>query len=97
MVRTALVTGGTKGIGAAIMRALEKEGCEPFQWSRANGVDVLDPDSVRDAIQNTPRPLLTYWSTMLGAVAAGEARYLRILLTRCGKMFIARTLALLLS
>ena len=56
MVRTALVTGGTKGIGAAIMRALEKEGCEPFQWSRANGVDVLDPDSVRDAIQNTPRP-----------------------------------------
>ena len=37
--KKALVTGGSKGIGLAIKKALEKEGVKVISWSRSEGVD----------------------------------------------------------
>lgn len=37
--KKALVTGGSKGIGLAIKKALEAEGVEVISWSRSEGVD----------------------------------------------------------
>ena len=39
--KTALITGGSKGIGLAIKKALEKEGVECISWSRSEGVDLM--------------------------------------------------------
>jgi 3-oxoacyl-[acyl-carrier protein] reductase len=44
--RRAVVTGGSRGIGAAIVRALEAEGVEVLDASRSTGVDVTAPDAV---------------------------------------------------
>ena len=41
--RTAVVTGGSRGIGAATARMLEQEGARVYAASRADGVDVTDP------------------------------------------------------
>lgn len=38
--KTALVTGGSKGIGLAIREALEREGCDVVSWSRTEGQDI---------------------------------------------------------
>lgn len=37
--KKALITGGSKGIGLAIKKALEKEGVKVISWSRSEGVD----------------------------------------------------------
>ncbi len=37
--KRALVTGGSKGIGLAIKKALEKEGVKVTSWSRKEGID----------------------------------------------------------
>jgi len=37
----ALITGGSKGIGLAIKKALEKEGIECISWSRKEGKDLF--------------------------------------------------------
>ena len=39
--KKALITGGSKGIGLAIKKALEKEGVKVISWSRSEGVDVM--------------------------------------------------------
>lgn len=39
--KKALITGGSKGIGLAIKKALEKEGVEVISWSRSEGVDLM--------------------------------------------------------
>jgi 3-oxoacyl-[acyl-carrier protein] reductase len=41
--RTAVVTGATRGIGAAVAAGLEAEGARVIGVSRATGVDVTDP------------------------------------------------------
>jgi len=38
--KKALITGGSKGIGLAIKKALEEEGVECISWSRSEGVDL---------------------------------------------------------
>lgn len=52
----AVVTGGSKGIGAAIIKALEREGCMVSNWSRSYGVDVMNGDSLINAIHETHPP-----------------------------------------
>lgn len=39
--KKALITGGSKGIGLAIKKALEAEGVECTSWSRSEGVDLM--------------------------------------------------------
>ena len=39
--KTALITGGSKGIGLAIKKALEKEGVKCISWSRTEGQDLM--------------------------------------------------------
>jgi len=39
--KKALITGGSKGIGLAIKKALEKEGVKCISWSRSEGVDLM--------------------------------------------------------
>src|SRR3990167_1310268 len=36
-----LISGGSRGIGLAIKKALEKEGVEVISWSRSEGVDLM--------------------------------------------------------
>ncbi len=52
----ALVTGGSKGIGLAIVDALEREGCIVSIWARSIGVDVLERDSLRLAMSLARSP-----------------------------------------
>jgi 3-oxoacyl-[acyl-carrier protein] reductase len=46
----AVVTGGSKGIGRAIMETLSREGCTVENWSRSTRVDVLERESLREAM-----------------------------------------------
>lgn len=39
--KTALVSGGSHGIGLAIKKALEAEGVKVISWSRSEGIDLL--------------------------------------------------------
>lgn len=39
--KKALITGGSKGIGLAIKKALEKEGVKVISWSRSEGFDLM--------------------------------------------------------
>jgi NAD(P)-dependent dehydrogenase (short-subunit alcohol dehydrogenase family) len=41
--RTAVVTGGSRGIGAAVVRLLEAEGAHVVAVSRSAGIDITDP------------------------------------------------------
>ena len=46
----ALVTGGSHGIGLAVVEALREEGCEVASISRREGYDVLRPDDMDKAL-----------------------------------------------
>jgi 3-oxoacyl-[acyl-carrier protein] reductase len=43
--RTAVVTGGTRGIGAAVAERLEAEGARVVRVARSEGIDVTAPDA----------------------------------------------------
>jgi len=43
--RTAVVTGATRGIGAAVARLLEAEGARVVRVARSEGIDVTAPDA----------------------------------------------------
>jgi 3-oxoacyl-[acyl-carrier protein] reductase len=45
--RVAVVTGGGRGIGAAVVQRLEAEGARVLDASRATGVDVTAPDAAQ--------------------------------------------------
>jgi NAD(P)-dependent dehydrogenase (short-subunit alcohol dehydrogenase family) len=48
LFRSAIVTGGASGIGAAVVRALEGEGTDVQSLDIATGFDVADPDAWAD-------------------------------------------------
>src|SRR5262245_24070651 len=52
---TALVTGGSRGIGAAIVDRLRRDGWEVETAERATGVDMADPDAARTAVERLER------------------------------------------
>ena len=68
--KTALITGGSKGIGLAIKEALKKEGVNVISWSRTEGVNL------EKEIPNLPKcdilinnfggneNLIEHWKTM---------------------------------
>ena len=53
--RTALVTGGASGIGAATVERLRASGAEVHIFDLAQGQDVRDPEQIRAAIDALPR------------------------------------------
>ena len=56
--KRALVTGGSKGIGLAIVKALRTEGCEVTSWSRTEGIDVLTTPNLRGFFDKSPPDIL---------------------------------------
>jgi len=48
-VKTIIITGGSSGLGAAIVKELRAIGDNVFDWSRETGVDVTDRRQVEDA------------------------------------------------
>ena len=48
--QSALVTGGTRGVGQAIAQALEGAGAEVQSFSRSGGVDVADREAVESSL-----------------------------------------------
>ncbi|HEX4928664.1 MAG TPA: SDR family NAD(P)-dependent oxidoreductase [Burkholderiales bacterium] len=55
--RTAIVTGGAQGIGAAIVRRLKESGAEVAVWDLDGSprVDVTDPASIKEALAKLDR------------------------------------------
>jgi NADP-dependent 3-hydroxy acid dehydrogenase YdfG len=51
--RTALVTGASRGIGAATAAALTRAGAAVLSASRADGVDLTDPDAIARVVEWT--------------------------------------------
>jgi len=59
--RTAVVTGGSRGIGAATTRMLEQEGVRVLAVSRGEGIDVTDPaapERILDALGGSAPDIL---------------------------------------
>jgi 3-oxoacyl-[acyl-carrier protein] reductase len=55
--RVAVVTGASRGIGAATVRALEAEGARVVGVSRADGIDVTAPDAAERIAERAGAPV----------------------------------------
>jgi 3-oxoacyl-[acyl-carrier protein] reductase len=55
--RVAVVTGGTRGIGAAVADQLEAEGARVVRVSRSDGIDVTDPDAAERIAERAAGPV----------------------------------------
>jgi len=53
--RVALVTGGSRGIGLAVVQRLRADGWQVETAERASGVDLSDPDVARQAVERLDR------------------------------------------
>jgi len=53
--RVALVTGGSRGIGLAVVQRLRADGWRVETAERASGVDLSDPDVARQAVERLDR------------------------------------------
>lgn len=61
--RTAVVTGGASGIGAAIARRLADAGAKPVIWDLAEGADVTCDVSRHESVADALRETLTRFGT----------------------------------
>ena len=61
--RTAVVTGATRGIGAAVAELLEAEGARVVRVARSEGIDVTAPDARRADRGRAPAARSTSSST----------------------------------
>ena len=55
--RTAVVTGGTRGIGAAVADLLEAEGTRVLRVARSEGIDVTAPDAAERIAEHAGGPV----------------------------------------
>jgi 3-oxoacyl-[acyl-carrier protein] reductase len=55
--RTAVVTGATRGIGAAVAERLEEEGARVVRVARSEGVDVTAPDAAERIAERAGGPV----------------------------------------
>ena len=55
--RTAVVTGATRGIGAAVARQLEREGARVVKVARSEGIDVTAPDAAERIAERAAGPV----------------------------------------
>ena len=60
----AVVTGGSGGIGGAVIAELARVGYETHSWSRREGVDAADEGQVEAAASTLPR-----WDALVNAAA----------------------------
>ena len=67
--RTAVVTGASRGIGAATVALLRDEGARVVEVSRATGIDVTDPDAAERIAE-----LADAREVLLGLVDSADAR-----------------------
>ena len=51
--KTALLTGGSKGIGLAIKESLEKEGVKVINLDKEEGIDLMNVEGIVKAIEST--------------------------------------------
>jgi 3-oxoacyl-[acyl-carrier protein] reductase len=55
--RTAVVTGATRGIGAAVAERLERERARVVRIARSEGIDVTDPDAAERIAERAAGPV----------------------------------------
>jgi 3-oxoacyl-[acyl-carrier protein] reductase len=55
--RTAVVTGATRGIGAAVAERLERERARVVRVARSEGIDVTDPDAAERIAERAAGPV----------------------------------------
>jgi NAD(P)-dependent dehydrogenase (short-subunit alcohol dehydrogenase family) len=55
--RIAVVTGGSRGIGAAIVRLLEEEGARALAVSRGAGIEITEPDAAEAIAERAGGPV----------------------------------------
>src|SRR5918998_5553944 len=55
--RTAVVTGGTRGIGAAVAARLEDAGARVVRVARSDGIDVTAPDAAARIAERAAGPV----------------------------------------
>ena len=72
--RVAVVTGATRGIGAAVAERLEAEGARVVRVARSEGIDVTAPDAAERIARARRRARSTSSSTTPGRRRSSRSR-----------------------